>query len=240
MPTPINLALIGDRDLSVRAHAAIEQLPVLFSEKLELELRLSWHATASLGSGGHSLAQSDWIWCVPGSPYQSAEGALTAIRYAREHGIPFLGTCGGFQYALIEYARNILGLLQADHCESNPGTNLPIVASLHCALRDRASLVTPVPGTFLYSAIEGQEIEELYNCSFGLNRNYRYLFEHTALVFSAFDRSGLPHAFELQNHTLFLGVLFQPELRALERKIHPLLEAFAVSVRKEERLAAVG
>ena len=60
------------------------------------------------------------MWCVPGSPYHSAEGALAAIRFAREKRRVFLGTCGGFQHALIEFARNVLGVSQAEHAETAP------------------------------------------------------------------------------------------------------------------------
>jgi CTP synthase (UTP-ammonia lyase) len=76
----------------------------------------------------------DGLWCVPGSPYASMEGALNAIRQARESGLPFLGTCGGFQHALIEVARDLLGLADADHSESNPGGDVLLIDRLSCSL----------------------------------------------------------------------------------------------------------
>jgi CTP synthase (UTP-ammonia lyase) len=59
------------------------------------------------------LAATDAIWGAPGSPFASADGMLRAIRYAREHDVPYLGTCAGFQYALIELTRNVLGVASA-------------------------------------------------------------------------------------------------------------------------------
>src|SRR5205809_607084 len=74
------------------------------------------------------------IWCVPGSPYRSMDGALRANRFARENGRPFLGTCGGFQHAIIESLRNVAGLKHADHAESNPDAKMPVIVRLACSL----------------------------------------------------------------------------------------------------------
>ena len=82
-------------------------------------MEATWVSTDSVGSG-ESLAEFDGLWCVPGMPYRSADGAISAIRYARTSGYPFLGTSAGFQYALIEYARDVLGLTEADHQKTNP------------------------------------------------------------------------------------------------------------------------
>ena len=68
---------------------------------------------------GMVLAQHDAILAAPGSPYQSMDGMLAGIGFARRSGTPFLGTCGGFQYALIEYARAVLGLSDADTEEND-------------------------------------------------------------------------------------------------------------------------
>ena len=83
------------------------------------------------------LAAFDGVWCVPASPYANTEGALNAIRVAREHRIPFLGTCGGFQHAVIEYARNVLGWTAADHAEVNPQAALALIAPLSCSLVEK-------------------------------------------------------------------------------------------------------
>ena len=84
-----------------------------------------WRATSSILPGAaENLQMYDCIWCVPGSPYESEAGALEAIRVARESGKPFLGTCGGCQHAILEYARNVLGYTDAGHSESHPGGSL--------------------------------------------------------------------------------------------------------------------
>jgi CTP synthase (UTP-ammonia lyase) len=67
------------------------------------------------------LESFDGIWAAPGSPYKSFDGMLKGIEFARTRDWPFLGTCGGFQYALIECARNVLGIKDADSAENNSG-----------------------------------------------------------------------------------------------------------------------
>ena len=87
------------------------------------------------------------LWCVPTSPYRSMEGALLAIRYARESGVPFLGTCGGFQHAVIEYARNVLGWADAEHAETAPDAARAVISLLECPLVETSGVVRFVPGS---------------------------------------------------------------------------------------------
>src|SRR5215471_8328348 len=106
----IDVALVGDRSELVRAHAAI---PLALHR---FDVTHTWVPTNTIVDG-EEMRAFDAVWVVPGSPYRSMDGALAAIRYARENGLPFLGTCGGFQHALIEYARNVCGMSDAAHAE---------------------------------------------------------------------------------------------------------------------------
>ena len=173
------------------------------------------------------------LWCVPGSPYRSMQGALTAIRYARENKLPFLGTCGGFQHALIEYARNVLNISNADHTESNPETESPLVSKLSCALVNKSETIRIYPGTRLAKIYDSQKATEAYQCSYGFNSDFRKHFESatmqfsTPLHFSAFSEDLGVRAFELTDHPFFIGALFQPERAALNNIAHPIIVAFA-------------
>src|SRR5712691_5426136 len=135
MTNAIRIGLIGDFNPQVKAHIAIPQAVKLASAALAYEAETSWLATPLLEHNTEQLLSDyDALWCVPASPYESIEGALRAIRFAREHGVPFLGTCGGVQHAILEYARNVLGLMEADHVESNPSATLPLIVPLVCSL----------------------------------------------------------------------------------------------------------
>src|SRR5690606_14919504 len=111
----------------------------------------------------------DALWCVPGSPYRSMDGALRAIRAARESGRPFLGTCAGFQHAVIEYARNVLGWADAEHAESAPEASRRVVTPLACSLVEERRRVRFAPRSRLANAYGETEAEEGYHCRFGLN-----------------------------------------------------------------------
>lgn len=101
---PLRVALVGDYDPAVIAHQAISRALALAAEACGRPVQPQWLPTESI-SRDADLDDFDAIWCVPASPYRSMDGALRAIRYARERGVPFLGTCGGFQHAVLEYAR---------------------------------------------------------------------------------------------------------------------------------------
>jgi CTP synthase (UTP-ammonia lyase) len=133
MPTP-SIAIVGDYDPDIIAHRALPLAIELASRETEA-LGVTWLSTEALVSTpDDALSRYAGFWCVPGSPYKNMEGALRAIRFAREQQRPFLGTCGGFQHAVIEFARSVLRLLDADHWESNPTAQLPLIAPLRCAL----------------------------------------------------------------------------------------------------------
>src|SRR5215471_9888192 len=111
--------LIGDYNEAVPAHRAIPRALALASEALGIALTCEWVPTKET-LGADRVAGFDGVWCVPASPYQHMEGALRAIRWAREQGRPFLGTCGGFQHAILEYTRSVLGWTDAEHGETAP------------------------------------------------------------------------------------------------------------------------
>jgi len=83
------------------------------------------------------LAEFSGFWIASGSPYKSTSGALSVIRMARDHGIPLLGTCGGFQNLILEYARNVLGFADAEHEETEPEASQLFISGLSCSLVGR-------------------------------------------------------------------------------------------------------
>ncbi|MDQ3929365.1 MAG: hypothetical protein M3328_09480, partial [Chloroflexota bacterium] len=189
-----------------------------------------WIGTEELGGDtGSRLRGYDAVWVVPASPYHSMDGALAAIRYARESGVPFLGTCGGFQHTLIEYARNVLGLRDADHAETNPDASVLFVSPLACALRDADGPIHFKPGSRISAIYGTTDTVEQYNCGFGLNPQYRQRLEDGHLSITATDNLGDARAIELSGHPFFLATLYQPERSALRGSRHPLISAFVLS-----------
>lgn len=154
------------------------------------------------------------------------DGALNAIRFARENAVAFLGTCGGSQHALIEYCRNVLGLAEADHAESNPEATFALIAPLPCALRETDSRIRLVDGSRVRSIYGHAEVTEPFNCGYGLNPKHNEIFVSTKLKISGIGEDDVARAAELDDHPFFIATLFQPERSAFNNISHPLVIAF--------------
>ena len=121
MSDPVRIGILGDYDPKSPTLPAIEKSLQHAAAQLNLPVEGEWIATPSLlkPETQKKLESFDGIWAAPGSPYKSLDGMLLGIEFARRRDWPFLGTCGGFQYALIECARNVLGIKDADSAENN-------------------------------------------------------------------------------------------------------------------------
>jgi CTP synthase (UTP-ammonia lyase) len=234
MHSAIRVGLIGDFNGQHQAHQAIPKALQAVSEEVECV----WIPTESAAAAS-ALADFDGFWCVPGMPYRSADGVLRAIRHARMTRVPFLGTSAGFQYAVLEFARDVLGLTQADHQKTNANAVMPLISPLGCALAGVQARVRFLEGSHLRRAYGMPESVEEYHCSFGLNGRYRRLIEGKDLYVAAVDDQHHIRAMELDGHPFFVATLFQPELRA---GVSPIVAAFVrVCVkRKHAATHAVG
>jgi len=230
------LALVGDRSANVRAHARIPVLIDALRQRESIALDPYWIATPDAVEAG--LTGFDAIWVVPGSPYDSFDGALTAARTARENGIPYLGTCGGFQHALVEYARDVCGLTMVHHAEIAPDAADLLITPLECSLVGHEEAVMVVPGTLAGRILGPGRRTERYHCSYGLNPEYLETLTAAGLRFSGFDDSGHVRIAELPGHPFFLGTLFQPELAGDGTQPHPILRAFATAAAAHATSAA--
>lgn len=211
----IAVALVGERSDDIVAHRGIPLALARASELMAVDVQATWIRTDSLGDAPRELATFHGVWCVPGSPYARMAGALAAIRHAREGGVPFLGTCGGFQHALIEYARNVVGIADAEHAESAKDAPRAIMVPLECALIEVERGVRLAKGSRLAAACSSLETSEEYPCRFGLDEAWRARLEGGALTFTAFDEQGHVRGAELRGHPFFVATLFQPERSAL-------------------------
>lgn len=226
MAKQCRVALIGDYNAAVTAHQAIPEALRLAGTNLGIDVDGVWLHTSTLRDPAEQLAEFDGIWCVPASPYANPAGALDAIRYAREHQVPFLGTCGGFQHAVIEYARNVLGLQTADHAEDHPTGETLVISPLSCSLVEKSEEITLAETGILREAYGQPRIHEGYHCSYGINPAFAEQLFSGPLKPTAHGVSGEVRAFEVRDHPFFVGTLFQPERRALRGETPPLVVAF--------------
>ena len=228
----VKIGLVGDYSPDVTAHVAIPEALNLAATEAGCEVEKTWLATEAVAEDLRRLSGFDGLWCVPASPYRSMDGALSAIRFARERGVPFLGTCGGFQHAVIEYVRNVLGFEEADHAESNPGTTMPLMTLLSCSLVEVEGVIRLKEGSRARQIYGEEVVAERYHCNFGFNPKYLSLFEDGEMKITGADEDGEPRVVELATHPFFIATLFQPERSALQRgEPHPLVSAYLAAAR---------
>ena len=225
MQAPLRVGLIGDFDPSVTAHQAIPRALALAATAAGAPVAAEWVPTEEIARDDR-VAAYDALWCVPASPYRSTAGALRAIRFARERGRPFLGTCGGFQHAVLEYARTVLGWTDAEHGETAPDAERLVVTPLECALVEARGVVRFRPGSRLRAAYGALEAVEGYHCRYGLNPAVRAALTSGPLRVAAEDDAGDVRAVELDGHPFYVATLFQPERGALRGEAPPLVTAF--------------
>jgi CTP synthase (UTP-ammonia lyase) len=225
MRKKVLIGLIGDYDPSVPAHQAIPLALGQAADALRIEAGFEWVPTQEICSVSR-VSSFDGLWCVPASPYRSMDGALLAIRNAREQSVPFLGTCGGFQHAVIEYARNVLGWADADHAETAPDSSRAVIAPLACALVETTGTIRLFPGTRIASAYGADAATEEYRCRYGVNPELQAALVAGPLRSAADDDTGEVRALELDGHPFFVATLFQPERAALTGRLAPLVVSF--------------
>ncbi|WP_313111069.1 CTP synthase [Pseudescherichia sp.] len=219
----LRIALVGDYNPDVVAHQAIPLAIDDAAAVQELIADYDWLATDEIASAD-DLVGYDAIWVVPASPYKNAQGAFTAIRYARENGVPFLGTCGGFQHALIEYARNVMGWDDAAHAETDSEGRM-VVTPLACSLVEQTGTIELRPNTLISRAYGKDAIDEGYHCNYGVAPEFAAELEKSDLRVTGWDEEGEVRAVELVTHPFFVATLFQHERAALSGRPAPLVHA---------------
>lgn len=224
---PVHIALIGDYNAKVIAHQAIPLALELSGQSSGHHVTFDWKHTANLTSldGYHG------VWCVPASPYANEANALKAITWARQAGVPFLGTCGGFQHAVLEFARNVLNMPEAQHAETASNENCLVVSRLECSLVEVEQNVVAVPGSLMEKCYGSQPVPFGYHCNFGLNRQFESQLQTAGMQVTARDEAGEVRAMELRGHPFFFCSLFQPERQALKGSAPPIVIAFVEAAR---------
>ena len=217
--------LLGDRDPGAVTHheldAAIRLLPD--------EVRARWVGTDA--PDAVRTAEADGLWVVSGTPYCSDTAVYAAIKTARTSGQPFLGTCGGFQYAVIEFARNVAGIAGAEHAETAPDAEQPVVDRLACSLVGQERSVTAIPGTRMHDLCGSAPFIGFHWCNYGIAPAYAdRLAKHGLRIAARADDAGI-EAVELAEHPFFIATLFQPQVGSVAgRSLHPIIQAFAAAV----------
>jgi CTP synthase (UTP-ammonia lyase) len=219
------IVLLGDRDPGSLTHRALDAALTLFPANI----RAYWIGTDTPEAA--RVREADGLWVVPGSPYRDDDAVYVAITAARTSGQPFLGTCAGFQYAVVEFARNVAGLPDAGHAETAPADKTLVIDRLSCSLVGQERAVTAVPGTRMHALCGSAPFTGFHWCNFGIApAHVERLAAHGLTIAARADDAGV-EAIELGAHPFFLATLFQPQIGSVAgRPLHPVLESFVAAV----------
>lgn len=216
----MKILALGDRDPAHLTHRELDAAFALMPDGVEC----SWTATDS--PEARELDSVDGVWLLPGTPYRDDAAAYAAIDYCRRSGTPFLGTCGGFQYACVELARTLAAVEGAAHAETDPDATEQVVVALQCSLYGEEREVEPVPGTRLAEICGEAPFVGFHWCGYGLNPRSEARLRSAGVVLSARARDAGVEAIELPDHPFFLATAFQPQVGASQaHALHPLIRA---------------
>lgn len=237
MNDPLNVVVIGDFDSSYAPHVATNNAISHSAKLLGLQAPVTWLATESLETDLRPVTTADALWCAPGSPYRSLRGALAALRFGREGHVPTLGTCGGYQHIVLEFARNVLGFQDAQHAEYDPYGSRLFISSLTCSLAGLTMPVNLEPGSLAAHCYGECRVYEKYYCNFGLNAAYRTALEEGGLRVTGLDDDEEARVLELPGHPYYIATLFVPQNRSTVEEPHPLVTRL-LSEAAKRKLAA--
>lgn len=221
------IAILGDFNPAYTTHCALNDSARHILKKFEEDIRFDWISTDVFNFATAFDTLYCGLWIAPGSPYKDMKNVLDTITYTRRNQIPTFGNCGGFQHMIIEFARNVCGITNAGHEETNPDATDLIISKLSCSLVEQEEELTiTAKGSTLFNIVKQERFLGRYFCSYGLNVRYLDTLKSHGLIATAMSPDGQVRSFELENHPFFLGTLFQPALTSTGEKLDPLIEEF--------------
>lgn len=218
------IAILGEYTPTFEPHIATKRAIAHSRSLLASDIEGYWVSTQDINSSLFDTYAG--IWVAPGSPYKNMDKMLWAICYARENKIPCLGTCGGFQHMVLEYARNVLGFQEAQSQENDPYASHLFISQLNCSLAGREMKLAFVEGSQIATIYNSLTAVEQYYCNFGVNPDYVPYLKSQSLKVTGSDSEGEVRVIELLDHPFFMGTLFVPQARSTSHTPHPIVTAF--------------
>ncbi|MEM1221308.1 MAG: CTP synthase [Verrucomicrobiota bacterium] len=220
----MEIFILGEANESRPARRMIR--PALEHAAFDLGINVScqWRQNGAIDLA--EIRTAHGIFVAPGSPGEGYEKIIEAIRLAREDGIPCLGTCGGFQRMIAEYALKELSYERIEHEEVMPSANNPLFSELSCSLTGQRDKVFIAANSLALSLYEKESVEERFFCHYGLSGRHKERIQSKDLKVSAYDKNGEARIIEHTKHLFFFGTLFVPQVSSTRENPHPVIAAF--------------
>lgn len=234
----VTIALVGKY---VSLHDAYKSIVESFihagaANEVKVNLRWVYSGDVTNENAASLLGGVDGILVAPGFGERGTEGKIAATRYARENGIPFLGICLGMQMAVVEFARDVLGLKQAHSSEIDPTTPDPVIDLMESQKEITDKGGTMRLGAWQCSVAKDSKAYQIYQCE-EINERHRHRYELNLKYLDAIEQAGmkatgrnadtgLVDIVEIPSHPWFFGVQFHPEYRSKVEAPHPLFVGF--------------
>ena len=249
----VRIAVVGKYTDLHDAYKSVQEALIHGGIAHDARVRIDWVASdrfTDQAAAESVLGQVDGLLVPGGFGERGVEGMVEAVRWAREHGLPFFGICLGLQVAIIEFARNVCGLDDVNSTEFQPDCATPVIA-LMAAQRDVATMGGTMrlgayaarlrAGSRVAQAYGTTEISERHRHRWEVSNAYRdVLAEYGLRLSGQSPDGGLVEVIELPDHPWFLGCQFHPELKSRPTRPHPLFAAFVgAALRRRESRGAV-
>ncbi|MDX1909547.1 MAG: CTP synthase [Bacteroidia bacterium] len=241
LKNPVGVVRIGLVGKYVELHdsylSICESLKIAANEN-ELAVQIEWIHSEDLepDTVADHLDQLDGVIIAPGFGERGIEGKLAAARYVREHRIPFFGICLGMQIAVIDFARSVLGMTEANSTEFNPETPFPVISKMESqkevvnlggTMRLGSYECVLKRNSIAHKAYQKTRIQERHRHRYELNNEYRKQLEKKGMVLSGINPvTDLVEVVELKDHPFFIGTQFHPEYKSTVESPHPLFLSF--------------
>ncbi len=246
----LNIAFVGKYMEIADSYKSLAEAFRHAGMQTQTRININYIDAESIEENGISVLEEVDAIVVPGGfGERGTDGKIAAVRFARENNVPYLGICLGMQIAMIEFARNVLGLEGAHSTEFDLKTPHPVIAlvsqwktldgnvekrgefeDLGGTLRLGAQRASLINGSLAHRIYKKHAIQERHRHRYEFNNSYRSMFEQSGMVFSGTSGDNLVEMVELPSHNWFVGCQFHPEFTSTPRKGHPLFSHFVESV----------
>jgi CTP synthase len=234
----ITIGLVGKYVELHDAYKSIAEAFIHAGAENECKVNIRWIQSERLAHHNyeHILAELDGIVVAPGFGHRGVEGKINAVRYARENHIPFFGICLGMQCAVIEFARNVLGIKDACSREMDANTENAVIDLMEDQKKVTTKGGTMRLGAFPCELKKGSKVNVVYGKN-RISERHRHRYEFNNIYLEAFENAGmiasgvnpdskLVEIIELKDHPWFIGTQFHPELKSTVMNPHPLFVTF--------------